>query len=114
MSVRTSTTGPGPFFSTPTTPVPPTFSVTSKPAFRNSSASLAAVFTSIKDSSGWAWMCLYSATRSGSSASSVRPTASVRSFKPGVGGGFFSGSAEYAAAGASKGMAAKANAKTRG
>ena len=29
MSVRISTTGPGPFFSTATMPVPPTFSVTS-------------------------------------------------------------------------------------
>ena len=31
MSVRTSTVGPSPFLRTPTTPVPPTFSVTSKP-----------------------------------------------------------------------------------
>ena len=29
MSVRMSTTGPGPFFMTATTPLPPTFSVTS-------------------------------------------------------------------------------------
>ncbi len=32
MSVRTSTVGPSPFLNTPTTPVPPTFSVTSKPS----------------------------------------------------------------------------------
>ena len=32
MSVRTSTVGPLPFSKTPTTPVPPTFSVTSKPS----------------------------------------------------------------------------------
>ena len=31
MSVRTSTVGPSPFLRTPTTPWPPTFSVTSKP-----------------------------------------------------------------------------------
>ena len=57
MSVRTSTVGPGPFRSTPTTPIRPTFSVTSMPSARNSFAISAAVFTSMNDSSGWAWRC---------------------------------------------------------
>ncbi len=42
MSARISSTGPAPLRSTATTPVPPTFSVTSNPALRASAASLAA------------------------------------------------------------------------
>ena len=57
-SVRTSTVGPAPFFSIATTPVLPTFSVTSKPSARISAASLAAVRVSWKPSSGLAWMSL--------------------------------------------------------
>ena len=55
MSPRTSTVGPAPFFSTATTPYPPNLSVTSAPVVRNSTAILAAVFSSISESSGWAW-----------------------------------------------------------
>jgi hypothetical protein len=55
MSVRTSTVGPGPLRSTPTTPIRPTFSVTSMPTARNSLAISAALFASMKDSSGCAW-----------------------------------------------------------
>ena len=40
-SVRSITTGPSPFARTPTTPVPPTFSVTSNPSARRRAASLA-------------------------------------------------------------------------
>ena len=48
------TVGPAPFFSTATTPVLPTFSVTVKPSLRISAASLAAVRVSWKAISGWA------------------------------------------------------------
>ena len=57
MSVRISTTGPGPLLSTATTPFPPNRSATSHPALRISAASRLDVFTSISDSSGFAWMC---------------------------------------------------------
>src|SRR5690242_18579986 len=52
MSARSSTVGPSPFRSTPTTPVPPTPSCTSKPAVRSRSATRAAVRVSWCDSSG--------------------------------------------------------------
>ena len=52
ISARIITTGPGPFLSTATTPVPPTFSVTSKPKALARLASLAAVFTSKPLNSG--------------------------------------------------------------
>ena len=42
MSARTSTVGPSPFFITPTTPVPPTFSVTSMPGIARSSFAIRA------------------------------------------------------------------------
>jgi hypothetical protein len=58
MSPRTSTVGPAPFFSTPTTPVLPTFSVTSMPRARSSFATSAAVCVSMNDSSGFACSCL--------------------------------------------------------
>lgn len=53
MSARTSTVGPLPFRSTPTTPVPPTFSITFMPgtAF-SATAILPAVRTSLNESSG--------------------------------------------------------------
>ncbi len=52
MSARIMTSGPSPFSIIATTPVPPTSSVTSKPAARNSVAMRAAVSCSISDSSG--------------------------------------------------------------
>ena len=55
MSTRASTVGPGPFRSTPTTPVTPTCSVTSQPAAFTSEAKRAAVLTSLKESSALAW-----------------------------------------------------------
>ena len=65
MSVRMRSTGPAPFRSTPTTPVPPNFSVTSKLAARNSAATLAAVFSSMSESSGWACRPLYRVSSDG-------------------------------------------------
>ena len=59
MSERMRSVGPGPFFSTPTTPVPPNFSVTSKPAARSCAASRAPVFSSWSESSGWACRSRY-------------------------------------------------------
>ena len=58
MSVRTSTVGPSPFLNTPTMPVPPTFSVTSKPNAFSSFAMRSAVLTSCSDSSGLVCRCL--------------------------------------------------------
>ena len=55
MSARIITSGPGPFFMIATTPVPPTPSVTSKPAWRSSVARRAAVLVSMKESSGLRW-----------------------------------------------------------
>ena len=63
-----SSTGPGPFFITATTPVLPTCSVTSKPSFRISAASFAGVRTSCIDSSGLAWRSRYSVISCGMSA----------------------------------------------
>ena len=55
MSARSSSTGPGPFSMTATTPVPPTPVVTVKPARRASSAIRAALRVSCMLSSGLAW-----------------------------------------------------------
>ena len=56
MSARSSTVGPAPFFSTPTTPVPPTLGVTTIPGTAFSSAAIRApVFSSLKESSGFRW-----------------------------------------------------------
>ena len=52
MSVRISSTGPGPFFMTATTPVRPTPVVTVYPAFRASAAIAAADLASANGSSG--------------------------------------------------------------
>lgn len=53
MSARSTTAGPSPLRSTPTTPVPPTPVRTSNPAARSRSAATPAVRSSWKDSSGW-------------------------------------------------------------
>ena len=53
MSVRTSTTGPGPFSIRPTTPSLPTPVVTFAPALFSSATTRAAVSTSWYDNSGW-------------------------------------------------------------
>jgi len=58
MSVRTRTTGPGPFSRIPTTPSLPTPLVTWAPACFSSAATLAEVCTSWYESSGWVWKCL--------------------------------------------------------
>ena len=57
MSARSSTVGPAPLRITPTTPVPPTFAVTSAPAFLSSAAIRLAVAVSRNDSSGFWWKC---------------------------------------------------------
>ena len=54
MSARISSTGPGPFFITATSPVLPTCSVTWKPSLRICGASKAGVRTSCIDNSGFA------------------------------------------------------------
>ncbi len=53
-SARSSTRGPAPLASTPTTPVRPTPVITSKPSRRSSSATTPAVRVSANDSSGYA------------------------------------------------------------
>ena len=53
MSARYQSVGPGPFFSTPTTPVLPIPVVTVKPSFFSSAATMPAVRVSVKASSGW-------------------------------------------------------------
>ena len=77
MSARSITVGPSPFFSSPTTPVPPTPSVTSNPAAFSRSAAKPAVRFSCSDSSGWLWMSLYSASRSSSPSRSPPRTESL-------------------------------------
>ena len=77
MSARSITVAPSPFFSRPTTPVPPTPSVTSKSAAFSRSAASRAVRFSCSDSSGWLWMSLYSASRSSSASWSPRRTESL-------------------------------------
>src|SRR5947209_987616 len=59
-SVRSSTTGPLPFFNTPTMPILPTCSVTSYPTARSLAASVAAVRSSCHDNSGCACRSKYS------------------------------------------------------
>jgi len=54
MSARIIRVGPAPFFSSPTTPLPPTPSVTSSPLARSRSAIFPAVRFSSSDSSGFA------------------------------------------------------------
>ena len=58
MSARSSTVAPSPLRKSPTTPVPPIFSVTSYPCWRNHSAAMPAVRCSCIESSGLAWMSL--------------------------------------------------------
>src|SRR4051794_12861387 len=64
MSARSRTTGPAPLRSRPTTPVPPTPTVTSKPDAESCAATSAAVRVSRNPSSGLACRSLYTAARS--------------------------------------------------
>src|SRR5215831_11790127 len=68
-SVRSITVGPAPFFMMATTPVPPTFSVTSYPSLRSRSASAAAVRVSCDESSGCWCRSRYHACASGNTDS---------------------------------------------